>query len=113
MYYIYLASVYGVQILRTIFTKFTKGYSRGFVLHFIGAVQLFVQFVIVVVGIQYENSQRGSFWILWELILFILFFGTTIIVRSVFVFLIFLQVLNKNNRNMELKQAYWFLMTTK
>lgn len=112
MYYIYLASVYGGQILRTIFTKFTKGYSRGFVLHFIGAVQLFVQFVIVVAGIQYENSQSFS-WILWELILFILFFGTTIIVRSVFVFLIFLQVLNKNNRNMELKQAYWFLMTTK
>lgn len=54
-YYIYLASIYCLQILRVIFTKFLKGYSRGWWIQIASIVQFAIHFSLIVGLLAYLN----------------------------------------------------------
>ncbi len=56
-YYIYIFSVYSIQILRTIFTRLLKGYSRGKWIQIASTVQIIIQLVLIITAVVLINRQ--------------------------------------------------------
>jgi hypothetical protein len=112
-YYVYLASIYGLQILRVLFTKFLKGYSRGFWIHVATVIQFVLQLVLITGLLIYLHISSNGNWIYWELAVFILSMSSTMSIRLAFILIISLKVFRKNARSKETKEGYWLSMTTK
>ena len=76
-------------------------------------VQFITHLIIIIGALLYENEQPYSYWIVWQLVVFILAWGSTMSIRMSFILLVYLKVLNRNSDHMKIKEAYWLTLTTK
>ena len=65
MYYVYVGSVYAVQVVKFLLTFCFPGYKRGFSIHMVTTLQLILQIIVVLGAIVYLSEQDYWSWIWW------------------------------------------------
>ena len=68
----YIATIYLVQVLKVLLTKFLHGYQRGKTIYIVELIQFIVQTNLVIWFLVYYSFFTDALWIVWELMIFIL-----------------------------------------